>query len=82
MRVDCAVREAARTPLGKVLALETPAGFISESRAIFEYIERAFPERPLLPGSPFGAAKVQRVRTDAAADQPGFMAHLKALYGI
>ena len=27
-----------RTPLGKIPALETPEGFISESRAILDYI--------------------------------------------
>ncbi len=48
-----------KSPLGKVPCLETPEGFISESRAILEYIERAYPEPSLLPGSPFGIAKVQ-----------------------
>ena len=47
-----------KSPLGKVPALETPEGFISESRAILEYIERAHPEPSLLPGTAFGIAKV------------------------
>lgn len=50
-----------KSPLGKVPALETPEGFISESRAILEYIERAYPEQPLLPATPFGVAKVQEL---------------------
>ena len=50
-----------RTPLGKIPALETPEGFISESRAILDYIERANPQSPLLPDSAFGAAKVQEL---------------------
>src|SRR5210317_1046713 len=50
-----------KSPLGKVPALETSEGCISESRAILEYIERAFPEPALLPSSPFGAAKVQEL---------------------
>lgn len=49
------------SPLGKVPALETPEGFISESRATLEYIERAYPEQPLLPATPFGVAKVQEL---------------------
>ena len=48
-----------KSPLGKVPALETDEGYISESRSILEYIERAFPEPALLPATPFGAAKVQ-----------------------
>lgn len=50
-----------KSPLGKVPALETDEGFISESRAILEYIERAFPEPALLPATPFGIAKVQEL---------------------
>ena len=50
-----------KSPLGKVPALETDEGYISESRAILEYIERAYPENPLLPASAFGIAKVQEL---------------------
>lgn len=50
-----------KSPLGKVPALETPEGFISESRAILEYIERAYPQPSLLPATPFGVAKVQEL---------------------
>ncbi|MEP4485545.1 MAG: glutathione S-transferase family protein [Halioglobus sp.] len=50
-----------KSPLGKVPALETSEGFISESRAILEYIERAHPQPSLLPATPFGIAKVQEL---------------------
>ena len=50
-----------KSPLGKVPALETPEGYISESRAILEYIERAHPDPSLLPDTPFGIAKVQEL---------------------
>jgi glutathione S-transferase len=50
-----------KSPLGKVPALETSEGFISESRAILEYIERTYPEPSLLPSKPFGIAKVQEL---------------------
>ncbi|TDG11363.1 glutathione S-transferase family protein [Seongchinamella unica] len=50
-----------KSPLGKVPCLETPEGFISESRAILEYIERAYPTPTLLPGSPFDVGKVQEL---------------------
>ena len=42
-------------------ALETPEGYISESRAILDYIERLHPSPALLPDNPFGAAKVQEL---------------------
>ena len=50
-----------KSPLGKVPALETPEGFISESRSILEYIERAYPTPSLLPNNAFGIAKVQEL---------------------
>lgn len=50
-----------KSPLGKVPALETDDGFVSESRAILEYIERAHPTPSLLPDTAFGAAKVQEL---------------------
>lgn len=50
-----------KSPLGKVPALETEEGFISESRAILEYIESAHPTPSLLPATPFGVAKVQEL---------------------
>ncbi|MDI9244204.1 glutathione S-transferase family protein [Marinobacter sp. CHS3-4] len=50
-----------KSPLGKVPALETDEGFISESRAILEYIERTYPEPALLPATPYDIAKVQEL---------------------
>ncbi|HBX38193.1 MAG TPA: glutathione S-transferase family protein [Pseudohongiella sp.] len=50
-----------KSPLGKVPALETPEGFISESRAILDYIERSYPTPALLPDTPFHIAKVQEL---------------------
>lgn len=50
-----------KSPMGKVPALETSEGYVSESRAILEYIERAYPQHSLLPATPFGIAKVQEL---------------------
>ncbi|MBK88093.1 MAG: elongation factor 1-gamma [Gammaproteobacteria bacterium] len=50
-----------KSPLGKVPAIETAEGYLSESRAILDYIERVHPTPPLLPDSPFDAAKVQEL---------------------
>ena len=46
------------SPLGKVPCLQTDEGYISESRCIVEYLERAYPEKPLYPSSPFQVAKL------------------------
>jgi glutathione S-transferase len=37
--------------------LETDEGTLSESRCIIDYLERAYPERPLQPSTPFAIAK-------------------------
>ena len=49
------------SPLGKIPFLRTPHGPLCESQAILEYIEAAFPEPPLLPKDPYGAAKVREL---------------------
>jgi glutathione S-transferase len=46
-----------RSPLGKIPFIETADGYLSESQAILEYLEDAFPENPLYPSSPFERAK-------------------------
>lgn len=50
-----------RSPMGKVPFLDTPQGPISESTACAEYIEAAYPQRPLLPADPYAAAKVREL---------------------
>ena len=52
-----------RSPLGKVPFLQTEHGTLCESQVIMEYIESAYPEKPLLPADPFGAAKVRELVT-------------------
>jgi glutathione S-transferase len=47
-----------KSPLGKVPCLETEQGFLSESRCIIDYLEHAYPQRPLFPSGAFARAKV------------------------
>jgi glutathione S-transferase len=51
-----------RSPLGKVPFLELDDGRrLSESAIISEYIEDAYPQRPLLPKDPYRRAKVREL---------------------
>jgi glutathione S-transferase len=49
------------SPLGKVPFIRTAHGAVSESQAILEYIEAAYPTPPLLPADPWAAAKVREL---------------------
>lgn len=53
----------ARSPLGKVPFFETDQGTLCESQVMMEYLEEAYPEKPLLPADPFAAAKVRELIT-------------------
>ena len=48
-----------RSPMGKAPFLETDHGVICESATICEYLEDAYPDKPLLPQEPFARAKVR-----------------------
>jgi glutathione S-transferase len=54
----------ARSPLGKVPWIELDDGRrLTESQAIVEYLEDAYPQTPLLPKDPFERAKVRELLT-------------------
>ncbi len=54
----------ARSPMGKVPFLELGDGRrLFESEVIAEYLEDAFPQKPLLPKDPFQRAKVRELVT-------------------
>ena len=50
-----------RSPLGKIPFIETEQGCLSESQAILEYLEEAYPEKPLYPADPFVRAKTREL---------------------
>jgi glutathione S-transferase len=51
-----------RSPIGKVPFLELDGGRrLAESEVIFEYLEDAYPQKPLLPKDPFERAKVREL---------------------
>jgi glutathione S-transferase len=52
----------ARSPIGKVPFLELDDGRrLAESEVIAEYLEEAYPQKPLLPKDPFERAKVREL---------------------
>lgn len=54
----------ARSPMGKVPFLELDGGRrLAESEVILEYLEDAYPQKPLLPKDPFERAKVRELVT-------------------
>lgn len=46
-----------RSPLGKIPFIKTAEGYLSESQAILEYLEDAFPIHPLYPNEAFERGK-------------------------
>lgn len=52
-----------RSPLGKVPFFETDQGIVCESQVMMEYLEDAYPQKPLLPADPFAAAKMRELMT-------------------
>ena len=53
--------DPAASPLGKVPYAVSDEGPISESTVILEYVEERYPEKPLMPASPYEAAKVREL---------------------
>lgn len=51
----------ARTPMGKVPFLEVDGAHLSESQVICEYIEDAYPQKPLYPRDPLARARVREL---------------------
>jgi glutathione S-transferase len=52
-----------RSPMGKVPILEADGATLTESEVICEYLEDAFPQKPLLPKDPIARARVRELIT-------------------
>lgn len=52
----------AKSPMGKIPVLETPQGFLTETDAILDYLEEAFPDSlRLFPAESFARARVRQL---------------------
>jgi len=66
---DCTVKPSqdpaylARSPMGKVPYLDIDGTRLCESEVILEYLEEAYPQKPLLPKDPLARAKVRELVT-------------------
>jgi glutathione S-transferase len=49
------------SPMGKIPALETEQGYLTETNVIIEYIEALYPAIPLYPQNAFACAKVKQL---------------------
>jgi glutathione S-transferase len=56
---DAAFRQL--SPLGKIPVLETAAGCLTETVAILDYLDEAFPSVPLRPDDPFARAQTRQI---------------------
>jgi len=50
-----------KSPMGKIPCIETERGTLSETHAILDYLEDAYPRPALLPADPFARAKVREL---------------------
>ena len=62
-RADKDEATLAKSPLGKVPFIVTDAGPLAESQVIMEYLEDAYPDRPLMPKDAYGRAMVRQAVT-------------------
>src|SRR4051812_13495685 len=53
----------ARSPMGKVPWIELDGRRVAESQVICDYLEDAYPQKPLYPKDPFERAKVRELIT-------------------
>lgn len=50
-----------KSPMGKIPLLETDQGYLTETDAILDYLDEAFPGPKLFPQDPFARAKVRQL---------------------
>ena len=74
----------AKNPTGKYPCLETEDGtLLGESKVILNYLEEAYPQRPLLPADPLGRARVRELMEliDLYLELPARRLYVESLFG-
>jgi glutathione S-transferase len=72
-----------KSPMGKVPALETEQGILTETNVILEYLDETYPNNPLYPGNTFEKAKIRELikMTELYLELPARRCHLEAFFG-
>ncbi|MGY0583831.1 MAG: glutathione S-transferase family protein [Paraglaciecola chathamensis] len=73
----------AKSPMGKVPALETEDGIIVETNIIMEYLDAKYPDKPLYPADPFAQARVKELVKfmELYLELPARRCHPEAFFG-
>lgn len=73
----------AKSPMGKVPALETEDGIIVETNIIMEYLDAKYPDKPLYPSDPFAQARVKELVKfiELYLELPARRCHQEAFFG-
>jgi glutathione S-transferase len=72
-----------KSPMGKVPALETDQGVLTETNVILEYLDDTYPDKPLYPGNTFEKAKIRELvkMTELYLELPARRCHSAAFFG-
>jgi glutathione S-transferase len=72
-----------KSPMGKVPALETEHGILTETNVILEYLDERYPDKPLYPGNSFEKAKIRELvkMTELYLELPARRCHSEVFFG-
>lgn len=72
-----------KSPMGKVPALETDQGVLTETNVILEYLDATYPDKPLYPGNTFEKAKIKELvkMAELYLELPARRCHPEVFFG-
>lgn len=72
-----------KSPMGKVPALETEQGILTETNVILEYLDDNYPDKPLYPGNAFEKAKIRELvkMAELYLELPARRCHPEVFFG-
>jgi glutathione S-transferase len=72
-----------KSPMGKVPALETDQGILTETNVILEFLDENYPVKPLYPGNAFEKAKIRELvkMAELYLELPARRCHPEVFFG-